>query len=1545
VQRFYCAKNVAHIVRLRYCSVVINKEMTAGTVGERVFTSAEVSVFPFRFKQLGGVFFAVRKGELWGATTGVANCRLETGSTGCGVSADTAETKTGVSADDFSFSPNRSPFKLGVHAMKLRIAIMAVLLTALTGFSAENAPKPLRALLIAGGCCHDYAAQKDILKKGLEARANVVVDVIYTADKSTKARFDIYDNPDWAKGYDVVIHDECSADVKEMPYFQNILNAHKTIPAVNLHCAMHCYRIGTDDWFKFVGIHSTGHGPQEPIALDFINKEHPITKGFENWTTIKEELYNNIKIFPSATPLVKGLQMVPQKDGTTKPVESVVAWVNEYEKTRVFSTTIGHNNATVSDERYLNMLTRGMLWACGKLEAKGYLKAYVAPEKRVNVAKGKPAKASSEETGKGNLAAKAFDGDESTRWCANGQSNKESLEVDLGAPTKLTGVRLVWESDGAKYFHNIEGSADGKEWKVLVDASKTDKSGPYEHDFNADGIRYVRVQYLGKAGGGWGSIRELEVYSTQTEKLSPKQAANEADEKVLKDVKVADGFNRTLFAKPPLVNYPVFIAAAPDGTLYVSSDKNGSLGRDANRGSIVRLRDTDGDGRADEAKKFVANVDSPRGLVWDHDRLYVLHPPHISAFIDKDGDGVADEEKVLVKNIAFTFKDRPADHTSNGIELGMDGWIYCAIGDFGFMEAEGTDGRKLQLRGGGIVRVRPDGTGLELFARGTRNILEAAVSPLLDPFARDNTNDGGGWDVRFHHFTGLEEHGYPSFYKNFNEDMIQPLADYGGGSGCGAAWIDEPGMPAAWNNAPFTADWGRNFVYRHSVTPKGATFVEKEKPVEFVGATRTTDLDVDASTRIYVASWKGATFNYAGEDVGYIVQVTPKGFTPEALPNFAKATEVELVKLLESPSYRRRLEAQRTLIRRGLKDETVKALTTLAGDNAKPLASRVAAVFALKQGLGAKSVDALVKLAAEPTIAAWVIRALTDREDQLANVPAKPIVAALKSTDDRTRKEAVVSIARLGKVENATALTPLLGENDATIAHTTIQALKRLHAIEACFAVVDTTGASASQRAGALQALRVLHEAKVVDGIISRLNQETVLERRKGLISALCRLYFTEGKWAGDSWGTRPDTTGPYYNTVEWAETPKISAALKVVLAKATGEEAGHLVAEFNRHKIQSDDTLSRVITLAAKDASLVPAAVGQLSRADKIPPAAMPFLVQAAMADDTADIPRANAVIALSKADGAEAVKAMLVALPKLAQVKKTESNGTERERRLAREAFMNSTKLDSQHAVLTAEAAKMNDTTSVLADAALLKIADRKSASPEAREAAKAALENGWNEAKRRAQILRAVQAAEYRPYKDKVLLAMDDTNKEVAKAAKAAANTLKLDPAKDKPAAHEKLIADMKVADVVAAILKTKGDVKVGEQLFTQQGCVNCHTIRTDEPPKGPFLGNIATTYKRPDLAEAVLLPNKTIAQGFVANHFVLKDETEYDGFVTLEAADKVVIRIVTAQEITIPVKNIVKRDKLDRSIMPEGLAGNLSVKEFASLLDYLEALAKK
>jgi type 1 glutamine amidotransferase len=262
----------------------------------------------------------------------------------------------------------KSTFKFLVPAIAAMMTLPA---------SAAPAAKPLKALLVIGGSCHDYKVQKDLLEAGIEARTNIKVDVCYSEDTTTKATFTCYDKADWADGYDVIIHDECSADIKDVAVVNRILDAHrKGVPGVNLHCAMHSYRTaadykkpqdsGTDGalWFDYIGIQSTAHGAQQPIDVTYVDPANPITKGFENWTTIKEELYNNVRIHDSAKPLAKG------KQGAT---ETVVAWTNEYgdKKTRVFSTTLGHNNETVSDARYLDLVTRGLLWACDKLDKDG----------------------------------------------------------------------------------------------------------------------------------------------------------------------------------------------------------------------------------------------------------------------------------------------------------------------------------------------------------------------------------------------------------------------------------------------------------------------------------------------------------------------------------------------------------------------------------------------------------------------------------------------------------------------------------------------------------------------------------------------------------------------------------------------------------------------------------------------------------------------------------------------------------------------------------------------------------------------------------------------------------------------------------------------------------------------------------------------------------------------------------------------------------------------------------------------------------------------
>src|SRR5437868_15205589 len=101
----------------------------------------------------------------------------------------------------------------------LLAVLTAVLLLPATGAGekkAEEKVKPIRALLVIGGCCHDYDKQKDILTKGVSARAHVEWVVSYDPDKGTKHLNPAYEKADWAKGFDVVVHDECCSDVKDL---------------------------------------------------------------------------------------------------------------------------------------------------------------------------------------------------------------------------------------------------------------------------------------------------------------------------------------------------------------------------------------------------------------------------------------------------------------------------------------------------------------------------------------------------------------------------------------------------------------------------------------------------------------------------------------------------------------------------------------------------------------------------------------------------------------------------------------------------------------------------------------------------------------------------------------------------------------------------------------------------------------------------------------------------------------------------------------------------------------------------------------------------------------------------------------------------------------------------------------------------------------------------------------------------------------------------------------------------------------------------------
>lgn len=267
-----------------------------------------------------------------------------------------------------------------IHGFSLHFSVALVIAIGARQPTAaqELGVKPLKALLVLGGCCHDYKAQQEILAKGLAERAHVEVTAAYDPDTTTMHLNPVYEKPGWADGYDAVIHDECSSNVKDLAVIDRILAPHrKGLPAVILHCGMHSYRsegypAAVTPWFEFTGLQSTGHGPQAPIDIDFLEFEHPISRQLSNWRTVNEELYNNSagKLLATATALARGRQTTRSKQGQENQADYVVAWTNDYRGTKVFATTLGHNNATVSDPRYLDLVARGLLWSCGKLDDK-----------------------------------------------------------------------------------------------------------------------------------------------------------------------------------------------------------------------------------------------------------------------------------------------------------------------------------------------------------------------------------------------------------------------------------------------------------------------------------------------------------------------------------------------------------------------------------------------------------------------------------------------------------------------------------------------------------------------------------------------------------------------------------------------------------------------------------------------------------------------------------------------------------------------------------------------------------------------------------------------------------------------------------------------------------------------------------------------------------------------------------------------------------------------------------------------------------------------
>ncbi len=252
--------------------------------------------------------------------------------------------------------------------MNIRLSVHLFYIFAFSFFipvaQSQDKQQSIRALLITGGCCHNYKYQSKALLEGVAKEAEVEWKVVNEGGSGTRAQISLYDDPNWAFSFDVVVHNECFANTTDEKYIRKITKVHKAgVPAVVIHCAMHTYRAAkNDEWRKFLGVTSRRHDHQSRYPVKKVAPKHPILKGMpDKWITPKDELYIIEKMWPSAKALATSKS---ERDGK----EHVVVWTNQYGKAKIFGTTYGHSDATFDDPVFQKMIAKGLLWVAGKLK-------------------------------------------------------------------------------------------------------------------------------------------------------------------------------------------------------------------------------------------------------------------------------------------------------------------------------------------------------------------------------------------------------------------------------------------------------------------------------------------------------------------------------------------------------------------------------------------------------------------------------------------------------------------------------------------------------------------------------------------------------------------------------------------------------------------------------------------------------------------------------------------------------------------------------------------------------------------------------------------------------------------------------------------------------------------------------------------------------------------------------------------------------------------------------------------------------------------------
>jgi glucose/arabinose dehydrogenase len=251
--------------------------------------------------------------------------------------------------------------------------------------------------------------------------------------------------------------------------------------------------------------------------------------------------------------------------------------------------------------------------------------------------------------------------------------------------------------------------------------------------------------------------------------INPTLGVADASQKLpLQLLSVPSGAKVSVYARVPNARQMVL---SPNGTLFVGNRDGG--------GGVWAVVDKDKDGVGEQVIQIGKNMRSPNGVEFKDGSLYVGEISRILRYdnIESQLDAIA-AGGPLPKPVVVTDKYPTDDHHGwKYIRFGPDGWLYVPVGAPCNVCDKGDPFAS-------ITRIKPDGSGREIFARGIRNTVGFDWDPKTKELwftdnGRDMMGDNKPFDELNHAPKAGMHFGFPYCHANGISDP-----EFGKGKDC-----------------------------------------------------------------------------------------------------------------------------------------------------------------------------------------------------------------------------------------------------------------------------------------------------------------------------------------------------------------------------------------------------------------------------------------------------------------------------------------------------------------------------------------------------------------------------------------------------------------------------------------------------------------------------------------------------------------------------------------------------------------------------------------